>query len=379
LLNDRSKRIEKNYRGLATLKESHAEKDLTCLRCHATDAQAAAKGVATASDDGVSCERCHGPAEKWLGEHYLRGWEEKSIAEKAALGFFPTKDLVLRGRLCADCHVGSAGQDVDHDLIAAGHPRLNFEYAAYMAMLPAHWSRREERTRHPDLEARVWAIGQVVSAQMALELLAHRAATAAKPWPEFAEYDCYACHHDLKQPSPRQKRGYGDALPGSFPLSQWYYGMLPSALEAQPGGQDAKEIQAALAGLRKEMANPDRKRVAERALAAAQRLNQPLARWEQADPTALLDPRRLFDRVLRGEPKDLDANWDGATQDYLALAALHQAMRDLGPVPNEAQRRQVLLGLAERLQFLPGQDSPGDFDPTSFREQRDKLRNLLGR
>jgi hypothetical protein len=380
LLNDRSRRIERNYRNLANLQDAHAEKDETCLRCHSTDAKAAAKGVVIATADGIGCERCHGPAEKWLGEHYVRGWEQKSVAGKAALGFFPTKDLVARGRLCAECHVGSAGQDVDHDLIAAGHPRLNFEYAAYLDLMPAHWSRREEKARYPDLEARVWAVGQVVSAEMALELLADRAKTETKPWPEFAEYDCYACHHGLKEPSPRQKRGYAGAVPGSLPWSQWYYGMLPRALEAQAGGPDATEVQEALGKLRKEMSSPsaDRKGMAKQAHDLARSLSRSLATWSRSETGGLRDPREILARVIKDDRKDLDANWDGAAQAYLALAALHLAMRDGGPSPHEAQRRDVLQLMARRLQFLPGQDSPGDFDPAAFVEQRKKLENLLG-
>ncbi len=29
--------------------------------------------------------------------------------------------------------------EVDHDLIAAGHPALRFEFATYFANLPPHW------------------------------------------------------------------------------------------------------------------------------------------------------------------------------------------------------------------------------------------------
>jgi hypothetical protein len=376
LLNDRSRRIEKNYRSLASLQDAHAEKDETCLRCHSMDAKAAAKGEAIATADGIGCERCHGPAERWLGEHYLRGWEHKSVAEKAALGFFPTKDLVARGRLCADCHVGSAGQDVDHDLIAAGHPRLHFEYAAYLDLMPAHWSRREEKARYPDLEARVWAVGQVVSAEMALELLAHRAETQAKPWPEFAEYDCYACHHGLHPDSPRQALRGTRILPGSLPWSTWYYAMLPRALDMEHKGSDAAQVEVALRELQKRMREPgaNRGKIAEQAHSTARHLSAYMAPPGAGD---LVSSREMFDTIAKDQWTAQETSWDSATQCYLALAALHRAMLDRDPSLPGPRRREGLQRMAEQLRFAPDYDMPRVFDPVKFGQQRQRLHDLL--
>jgi hypothetical protein len=35
---------------------------------------------------------------------------------------------------------GKPWRDVNHDLIAAGHPRLSFELSAFMATMPPHWT-----------------------------------------------------------------------------------------------------------------------------------------------------------------------------------------------------------------------------------------------
>src|SRR5262249_35051891 len=150
--------------------------------------------------DGIGCESCHGTAQQWLGVHYARDWRNKSDDEKRTLGFQPLKGLGERAHLCVSCHVGDVNKEVNHDLIAAGHPRLNFEFGAFQAIMPKHWP--DEGTHgQPDFEARAWAVGQVVSAQAALALLKHRASTTRSPWPEFAEYECFACHHDLREPS----------------------------------------------------------------------------------------------------------------------------------------------------------------------------------
>src|SRR5262249_7174292 len=153
--------------------------------------------------DGVGCESCHGPAEKWKAVHYLPGWKDRSDREQ--LGFLDTKDLAVRAESCVACHVGSPNREVNHDLIAAGHPRLRFDLGAYLANYPKHWSDARDKAGRPALEAQVWAIGQVVSAQAAVKVLQHRAAAADKPWPEFAEYDCFACHHSLSAPNWRQE------------------------------------------------------------------------------------------------------------------------------------------------------------------------------
>src|SRR5207302_8379860 len=137
--------------------------------------------------DGVGCESCHGPAERWLGAHTRYGWDRLSPSEKETrFGMRPTKALDKRVGICVDCHVGSPGRDVNHDLIAAGHPRLSFEFGAYLANMPHHW-KGSKQTQGPDYDATAWAIGQVASGQAALALLSDRASRQTAPWPEFAE------------------------------------------------------------------------------------------------------------------------------------------------------------------------------------------------
>ena len=41
-----------------------------------------------------------------------------------------------------------------------------------------------------------------------------------KKGPEMANYDCYACHHDLTSKSWRQERGYA-GVPGRPTLHEW--------------------------------------------------------------------------------------------------------------------------------------------------------------
>jgi hypothetical protein len=85
--------------------------------------------------------------------------------------------------------------DVNHDLIAAGHPRLTFEFEAQLANLPAHWSRAKDVKSH--FEA--WRRGELATASQQDKLYAGRAAQ------EFASHRCFDCHHGLT-PKPAAGR-----------------------------------------------------------------------------------------------------------------------------------------------------------------------------
>ena len=107
-------------------------KDARCLACHAIDSTKEPETRDQILAEGVGCGGCHGPADKWIGQHYTAEWKALSNREKwEKYGFVPTKNLVARTLNCASCHVGDAGRDMNHDFIAAGHPRLAFEAARF--------------------------------------------------------------------------------------------------------------------------------------------------------------------------------------------------------------------------------------------------------
>jgi hypothetical protein len=166
-----------------------------CVGCHATPAPLAdSPGAAVAA--GVECESCHGPASGWLHTHYRHGFD------RATPGFLDTKDLILRAAACVACHVGpqaAAGgpQAVDHDLIAAGHPRLTFELSAYAHSLPAHWDRAADAARHGGaFHFLTHQAGQraIADRRAAADQQADNPAAAVA---DFAQIDCDACHHSL--------------------------------------------------------------------------------------------------------------------------------------------------------------------------------------
>ncbi len=246
LFDDRSKRVAHN---LAAGKDPvPAHEDSRCLACHTTPRpEGLTRMTGWMNADGVGCESCHGGAEKWLGKHTTDDWKRLSRSDKQSdFGFADMTSLVRRVELCAGCHVGQDAQDglpvrdVNHDLIAAGHPRLAFEFAAYHENQPKHWKPGDLEAA-ADFPARAWALGQLVSARAALELLRSRSVrvstlssslptalpghgSTSSPWPEFAEYGCFSCHHRLADEPWRRNRAShgccaGDSAMGLVVLS----------------------------------------------------------------------------------------------------------------------------------------------------------------
>jgi hypothetical protein len=350
------KRSETMVRNLYGTRAKPASETELCLKCHAMNN--GKEDTTTAGDhfylgDGVGCESCHGPAEKYLSEHYRAGFQEKSSREKAdEYGLWDTKDLASRARVCATCHVGSAEKDVNHDIIAAGHPRLNFELSGFLALYPKHWINR-------DNDAEVWAVGQVASASAALHLLEARAADQKKPWPEFAEYACYACHKDLPAELPSKEK-YTERTPGSLPWGAWYLEML-SPLSKDHAGE--AKLPTAVETLRRSMqaASPNRTAVAEQTGAVARRLDA----WTARGGVLQLDSAQSLLRSLarEGAAKAYGLDWDQATQLYLALTALDVGLESRDPTPALEKVRGELKKMAAELKgsFEPGYNSPRQF------------------
>jgi hypothetical protein len=365
-----------------------AHENVRCLACHTNPLVAetnkdstAASFIAQERSTGVGCESCHGPAHGWLKDHTVPTYRKKP-EEQLKANMVPQWSLASYAERCAGCHIGSPAmkeaviqipvRDMNHDFIAAGHPRLNFEFSVFLANIPPHWSKTDEEQR--PAEAQVWAVGQIESARAALELLADQAAPMEKaagprPWPEFAEYDCFACHHELpgaKWPADwrHTKEHYAGRVPGTLhvprvpgtlPWGSWYFSM-PHLLASQASFADptlAKELTT----IKEEMQLPtqDRTKVAEQARATAKAMHA----WRNsaANKIDAADLKRLIqtDRV-----QALARNsWDDAMQVYLAVSAL------------DPQARTLLDEWNKALAFPPGKeggrnDSPAGFDPTKL-------------
>lgn len=210
LLNIRSKEIARKLE----LKEPPHQAAL-CLDCHAHNVPAARRGESFVISDGVTCEACHGPAERWIKGHV----EAKAThAGNIANGMYPTDDDVARAKLCLSCHLGNEQKFVTHKIMAAGHPRMSFELDTFTQIGPAHFRIDDDwRKRKGSWDGvRAWAIGQAVAAQDLLGLLLSPRGRDGL-FPELVLFDCYACHHPMSD-----KRNAGGRLgvgPGAVRLN----------------------------------------------------------------------------------------------------------------------------------------------------------------
>jgi Cytochrome c554 and c-prime len=101
-------------------------------------------------DEGVSCENCHGAAGGWLRGHTRADW---TYAMRVSAGMHDLRSLYVRANGCVACH-----QNVDADLLKAGHPTLLFELDSQSINEPKHW--REDDSWSG---ARAWLVGQAVA------------------------------------------------------------------------------------------------------------------------------------------------------------------------------------------------------------------------
>jgi hypothetical protein len=263
-------------------------------------------------------------------------------------------------------------RDVNHDLIAAGHPRLNFELAAFLDNMPPHWKEKGQNAdptgrfpRAKNFSARAWAIGQLASARAALELLGARVETEKAPWPEFAEYGCFSCHHDLRDDAWRRQRPVGPAR-GAPSWGSWTMPLLRDLPKfiADPAAKRASESIDALSVLMAAAA-PERAKIADHSRACTQTLVG-LLDVLAAQPMDARDVETLLGIVNRREGWEAVSNWDEAAWRFLALVPLYQAKAALvpGEAPEIISLRRQIDALLGRLRFPPGFDSPSGFDPS---------------
>lgn len=316
--------------------------------------------------EGVACASCHGPAERWLASHYAADFDPRAAT---ADGFVLTRDPVIRARVCASCHVGDHDRDMNHDIIAAGHPALRFEMASHHARLPKHW--REPREQDPAaLEAELWTAGAIASADAWLALQQGRAqhATAVSTWPELAAYDCGSCHQTLRLNSDR--RPLADIQQrGAAKMSRW--DLAPLAFWAQAdlvagpatNARAANERLTTIANLRQQlevMAVPPRQEFTLQAAALRARLPELASpahrgRWLSRENSPAPASHGLVELMtLASRHIDPADHWETASQFYLLLAA----SRYHWPIAQQSELTAQSQAMRRGLSLPIGFDSP---------------------
>ena len=342
-----------------------------CQGCHDTNQHLSEsrplEDRANFVSEGVSCESCHGDSREWLNLHIQDGWAKKtSTDEKHRLNLFAAGDVPARIKQCAACHVGGGAADVNHDLIAAGHPALKFEYTWYLSRLPKHW--KPGRTEAAGNRSREWLIGQLVTAIAALEQLENRAnafvaigdSTQMSSWPELSEYNCFACHHDLNEPSWRQKRSFrGLDLTRkekgrlAMPWGNWNL-ELTQILADQMNSPESKEFSSAFHQLDLMLQGTE---IPSAAVTSKQSqiVRDKLQLWLNECQSEDVDTDRLVREVVLNQQEKLVSSWDKTAGILLGIAT---SDRNSKPFTEKLKKAMNQLRFPTEPTII---DSPRDF------------------
>lgn len=170
----------KDSKAIATAMQiKNAAQSEKCTSCHTkvVDKANVAEGQTWVLQNGVSCEVCHGPAEKYLKPHTKQTDPKWEHAESIKNGMIDLRDTVAWAESCVACHLA-----IDHTLLTAGHPRLAFELVDYNDRQPPHWATPKHPSQQPGFARKAWAVGQVVSLRDSIKsLLANKKAGAPAP------------------------------------------------------------------------------------------------------------------------------------------------------------------------------------------------------
>jgi hypothetical protein len=366
---------------------SQAYRDLLnaqCVSCHASE-----NAPEKDRNLGAECQVCHGSADAWGSEHYSSKWKALGSSRFDNSRMLNVESVASRARICSSCHIGelnrlsglNIGKDreVDHRVMAAGHPPMHFDFESYMRRYPVHWDTRDETTGlGTSIGIERWRTGKITAAITKLNLLAARAERSASnsakvnDWPELTEYNCTSCHHALDQPSWRQARG-------ANAIADWDDWCI-SQLDCAVRDPLRAELETQLIDLKRhvEQLSPEPRQVAMSALS--------LRRWLEIELDHVSSPTennvelvlaKLKSRLERaGEIR----NWESATQWYIATRVLSERIGIAGlsdPVPFVSEDPFVGSNRTWRPTFSKEFDTPQRFHPDMLKSYSNDLMQQL--
>lgn len=339
-----------------------AHQTQACLGCHAQNPML----NTPVSGDGINCESCHGNASKWLKSH-----NTNSHRENIKNGMYPTNEPVAQAKLCLSCHLGTKEQFITHRMMAAGHPRLNFEINTFTAIQPAHYKIDNDwRKRKGGYEPiKSWAIGQVIASQLILNSFADPTLGRDGIFPELVLFDCHACHRQIseKRGTPRWEIG-----PGRLHLNDGHFLMLRAILnvtapkELAEFNQQISKLQIAIsADYGTEVTAPE---------IMAKDIARYLDKYIAIIKQQTIDNKQLKDIFLamveessRGQFSDPS----GAEQAYMSISNLASQLYKLGALKSESKINGVLADMRKNL------SNDENYQAEVFSGQLNNLKNIL--
>jgi hypothetical protein len=189
-------------------------------------------------------------------------------------------------------------------------------------------------------------------------------------WPEFTEYACFSCHHDLRDQVWQRRPQAGGTNRNAPEFSMWTFTLTGDLLAAVLPQPNIRPSTKSLQSISTEMAKAaqDPKSVADEAQKLAAAFGQDLDKLasRKLSGAEIVQLIKIFDN---GDAWKRTASWDEATQRYLGLVPLCQSWAALDPTQQRDQDslRTSLKQVRGKLGFLPGDDSPRSFEPAQLR------------
>jgi len=297
-----------------------------CVSCHASE-----NAPDTQIAIGADCQVCHGSADAWGSQHYSSEWRALGKSRFDDTKMFNVESLAGRAQVCSSCHIGELNRggpldrEVDHRLMAAGHPPMHFDFESFSRRYPVHWDTKDEPVgTGSSIGFERWRVGKITSAITKLKLLVARAERATSQsevkhdWPELTEYSCSSCHHALVQPSWRQSGG----VKSIADWDDWNVSQLDSAIR----DQSVVELKSQIASLKSQIERiaPDPKSVA----ISAESLRQWLGRELKQVSSAHENSVEIMLPKMRAQVEIFPKfqNWESAAQWYIATRVLIEGL-----------------------------------------------------
>ena len=335
LLNDKSRRIAAN---LALPQPAHQSK--LCLDCHAHN-PAPASAPAHSVTDGISCEGCHGPAQRWIASHTEPGATHRS---NLANGMYASDQPLARAKLCLSCHFGANDKYVTHRIMAAGHPRMSFEMETFTNLQPAHFKvDADYLQRKGNFDGvKIWAIGQAVAVATQIDILLDPKRGRDGLFPELTLFDCHACHHPMAETRWKPRGNFGKSIsPGLVRLNDSGMLMLRLILRQTDPALGERFVQS-VAQLNLAMAgNGD---LSERAL-AVKAVADEAARKISGSGLSLENLRAMALALVDDGLAGAYADYAAAEQAAMALGSVVNTLHKVGQLKSASKLNQGLAAL----------------------------------
>lgn len=324
-----------------------------CLSCHGVITNESKAYPEVLKKEGVTCVVCHGTKKDWVSEHWLNPeWRSLPPDDKEKrYGLKNLWDPLKRAKLCASCHIGNGvDKNVTHEMYAAGHPPLpSFALEPFGDFMPPHWEslqeKRERAEKYPELKSKLTyeektksiVIGGMVEFQQTLRSFEEQAEACAQKSMDarlidFAQFDCYACHHELKKDSWRQKRN-DPRMTGRPQLPAWPSPLATLGIrhaEKNGASERSKEFRAKLERIQKALESQPFGNPKEVGLAAHElidwldgiikRLNDKSCNYDQSAAKKLLND--LFE-LNKGKLLD----YESARQIFWAFRVIYKELK----------------------------------------------------